>query len=77
MYYWIQNSEDGISVKEFTHDELLRWITDTTSEEVLPQYRTQFVENPPNEYSDTNLACIIKGEVVFPKAVQTVTQWEI
>ena len=77
MYYWIQNSEDGVSVREFTRDALIEWIADVTGEHVIPAFRTQFTTDIPNEYTDTNHALIIKGKIVVPQPITRVTEYEL
>lgn len=76
-YFWIQNSEDGVNVKQFTRDELTEWIAEVTGEHVLPQHRTKFTEQIPDEYTDENYACIIKGVVVVPREITRVTEYEL
>lgn len=77
MYFWIQNSEDGLYVKAMTQDELLRNIQETTGEEIKPEYRSIFVSDIPDAYADTNRVCIIKGETTIPSPVARVTEWTI
>jgi hypothetical protein len=78
MYFWIQNSEDGLRVIPISQiGELLDRIEEETCEDIRPECCIVFIETIPDEYTDTNKVCIIQGAVRIPEPVTTVTQWAI
>jgi hypothetical protein len=77
MYFFIQNSEDGITITALGHDDALKHIADLTSEDLRPECRAQFVGVPPNDYSNTSEVCIVQGEIVIPRAVERVTEYKL
>jgi hypothetical protein len=77
MYYFIQNSEDGLLVTGCDHDEAMEHIKDLTGEEIRPEYRATFIDTIPNAYTNERNVCIIKGDLVVPEPVQLVTEYKL
>lgn len=78
MFYWIQNSDDGVRIDgPLKQAEVLARIAEETSEDYVPEARAEFQETIPDAYTDTNMVCIIRGEVVIPEPVQRVTEWTL
>jgi len=76
-YFVISNSDGDTTIGEYTKSELLKLLEAKDFGNVFPFTRfPQFPENPdPNYWGDNIL--IIKGKVVSPKPVETVTKYEI
>lgn len=78
MYFWIQNTEDGVRVRPYFNDEaLIMAIRDVTSEEVRPECRAFFIQRVPSDSSPEREVAIVKGEFIAPKPITTVLDWEI
>lgn len=78
MYYFISNSEDGLRVEgPFNEADALERIDDLTSEDVLPQYRSVFVDEVPSWNTPVEHVYIVKGENVIPQPVQRITEWTL
>ncbi len=45
--------------------------------DIDPRYHPVFVPSIPDCYSEGNEYCIIRGEVVMPKAVQLITRYKL
>jgi hypothetical protein len=73
-YFVISTSEDGVFIYELTKAEVTKRLAEYSQEGRGP---TPFPTNgaDPN-YWGTSLV-VIKGEVVQPKIVETVTRWEV
>jgi hypothetical protein len=72
-YYVIDNSDGDSRVTEYSKKELEYAIN---AEEILGTFFDKYPAEPDTNYwRDTKL--IIKGEVVFPKIVQKVTEYEL
>lgn len=78
MYFFIQCTEDGMYVTRCDHAEAAAGhLEEIAGPDIDPEYRPNFVSVPPSYYSNERDVCIIKGEVVIPKAVTTVTEWSL
>ena len=79
-YYAITSSEDGIRIKRVA--DIKKWIRDENND-VPPECRLTFLGEIPEidrgyfMTDDERPVLIIKGEVVVPKPVQTVTEYEV
>lgn len=67
-YFVIRNTEDGLTVEEFTDREALNdWITDETSVDLRPECRVEFQAEIPDERTSDKFACIIEGDIIMPR----------
>ena len=76
-YYAIHNTEDGLYISKVTDiNKLLEAIADGDYGPL--QFYTDIpYESDPNYWEDRPGLILIKGEIVVPKAVETVTKYEI
>lgn len=77
-YFFIHNTEDGLAIK--TVDNIFAAnaeIAELTSEDILPEYRAKFRSDLPKEISEPDSYCIIQGEIVKPRAVETVVEFKL
>ena len=74
MYFFIYCSEDGdVSVVKYDRDDLLK---DIRNEYYGPiDFHTDLIERNPQYWN--NKALIIKGEIVIPKPIEIVKDYEI
>lgn len=74
-YFVICVSEDGdLSIRSFTRKEILKEINDG---EVNPNACRHFIDESNPMYWGENNTLIIKGEIVSPKGVKVVTEFDI
>lgn len=81
-YYIIYFGEDGMNVKKGTKADVEKLLKDLAEEEMEhPAEKFAQMKDGESLYMDGNYPLykylIIKGEEVFPKAVQTVTEFKI
>lgn len=78
MYFFINNTEDGLRVRCIDDEATaLAHIENIAGEDITPGYRAHFVLNIPDDYSPEEDVLIIRGEPVLPKPVKHVTTWEL
>lgn len=81
-YFCITSGEDGIDIVQLTADEIKRRITPDEDGEMyyggVPYFCTTIPKIDKGCFmADVNVMLIIKGEIVTPKAVATVTKYEL
>ena len=91
-YYIISETEDGINIDgPMDREQLLREIAELNDEDIRPECRGKFLEEfpgvsqgvfkdfekRPKEDRDRQHVVIIKGEVVVPRPVERVIEYEV
>lgn len=77
-YFFIHNTEDGVVVTQcFNQDAAKRYIEGITSDDLRFECRANFIDTLPNAYSPTEDYLVIKGDVVVPQPVTTVTEYAL
>jgi hypothetical protein len=77
MYYFIQNSEDGIRITGCDHGEAMEHIKDLTSQDLRPECRAEFIDTIPNEYTSDRKVCVIWGDIIVPDEAKVVTEYRL
>ena len=75
QYFVISTGPDGIYTKAMNKEEMLEWWADHVAEDGVTPEDAFPGELNPAYWGDALV--IIKGEVVEPTPVETVTAWEI
>ena len=84
-YYVIRQTEDGLALDEY---ETVEHAKDALfDEEVATEYQPTFLENCPSVFKGQmevggrsvaeTAVLLIKGDIIVPKPVQRITEWEI
>jgi hypothetical protein len=82
MFYIISNSESGINFAgPFDAAGVQKWISERTKD-IKPEFHPAFLDHFPTTHSgffeaSFDAAIIVKGEIVVPKAVKVVTEYEL
>ena len=79
-YFVVSMGEGDPRVYCLTKKELDRWLQDHIDDDVTSEYRVKFkssIENCDMNYWGDKEHLIVKGRIVTPTPVQTVTEYEI
>lgn len=74
MLFILSNTEDGLRCEQVEPDKFDLWVNEQM-DGVRPEYHPRFVNEMPNESSDTSEYFVIEGRVIVPQPVTTVTSY--
>lgn len=79
-YFWCEADEDGLTVTQMSAEDVQGRLDE--EKDYKPSSRTKFAATMPKNPRSTrdwpdHLVVLIKGEIVEPKAVKTVTEYEL
>ncbi len=82
-YFILRSTEDGTTIsKPLEHAEVMKRITPNKDGETHYGQGITFLQRVPESdkgcwYAPDNAVLIIKGEIIVPKAIETVTAYEL
>lgn len=79
QYFMIDQDEDGINVLSFSKKLLLERLNELSEDGIKPQYLNNIPKQCDGYFQDVSAdsMIIIKGEIVCPKEITTVTEYDI
>ena len=78
-FFVLTSGEDGVAVREFTKSNLEQWLN-TRDPSGQPWLCTSTLPKQDKDYHfvwPEGAMLIIVGRIILPKAVETVTRWEL
>ena len=77
MYYMIETSEDGTTVRERTREDIQDYLDACERDEYYPPFLTEVPRNPDTGYWDENAVLIIEGQIKVLTPEKVVTKYTL